>query len=168
MFISASLTSSLSQNVDRENSNKVKQEEGALAVARIKAQARNVRTEGFWCGTTTLTWCYPKTQADSEAYSVIAAAKAQAERTKIDALAQAEAIRLTAEAEAEAIRIKAAADGDVVDQFAREMEMKRVEVLRIQAFGDRTVFVPSDGPRNQMGTAMAMGMAAAMGSDARK
>ena len=30
-------------NVDRENSNKVKQEEGALSVARIKAMARNVR-----------------------------------------------------------------------------------------------------------------------------
>ncbi|KAI0038819.1 hypothetical protein FA95DRAFT_1137154 [Auriscalpium vulgare] len=29
-------------NVDRENSNKVKQEEGTLAVARIKAKARNV------------------------------------------------------------------------------------------------------------------------------
>ena len=30
-------------NVDRENSNKVKQEKGALSVARIKAMARNVR-----------------------------------------------------------------------------------------------------------------------------
>lgn len=30
------------QNVDRENSNKIKQEEGALAVARVKAQSRNV------------------------------------------------------------------------------------------------------------------------------
>ncbi|KAH0830485.1 hypothetical protein J3R83DRAFT_1935 [Lanmaoa asiatica] len=136
-------------NVDRENSNKVKQEEGALSVARIKAQARN-------------------TQADSEAYSVIAAAKAQAERTKIEALAQGEAIRLTAEAEAEAIRIKAAADADVVDQFAREMEMRRVEVSRIKAFGHKTIFVPSEGPGNQMGGAMAMGMAAAMGSDGRK
>ncbi len=29
-------------NVDRENSNKVKQEEGVLAVTRIKAQAHNV------------------------------------------------------------------------------------------------------------------------------
>lgn len=29
-------------NVDRENSNKVKQEEGALSVARIRAMARNV------------------------------------------------------------------------------------------------------------------------------
>ncbi|KAH7889794.1 hypothetical protein F5I97DRAFT_1847364 [Phlebopus sp. FC_14] len=136
-------------NVDRENSNKVKQEEGSLSVTRIKAQARN-------------------TQADSEAYSVIAAAKAQAERTKIEAFAQAEAIRLTAEAEAEAIRIKATADAGVIDQFAREMEMRRVEVSRIQAFGDRTIFVPSEGPGGQMGNAMAMGMAAAMGSEARK
>lgn len=109
-----------------------------------------------------------KTQADAEAYSVIAAAKAQAERTKIEALAQAEAIRLTAEAEAEATRIKAAADAAVVDQFAREMGMRRVEVSRIKAFGHRTVFAPSDGPGNQMGTAMAIGMASAMGSDARK
>ncbi|KAH9013130.1 hypothetical protein EDB85DRAFT_2034719 [Lactarius pseudohatsudake] len=31
------------QNVDHENSNKVKQEEGVLSVARIKAQARAVR-----------------------------------------------------------------------------------------------------------------------------
>jgi hypothetical protein len=29
-------------NVDRENSNKVKQEEGALAVAQIKSKALNV------------------------------------------------------------------------------------------------------------------------------
>ena len=29
-------------NVDRENSNKVKQEEGALSVAKIKAKSRNV------------------------------------------------------------------------------------------------------------------------------
>ena len=28
--------------MDRENSNRIKQEEGALAVARIKAQAQNV------------------------------------------------------------------------------------------------------------------------------
>ncbi|KAG9318383.1 hypothetical protein JVU11DRAFT_474 [Chiua virens] len=136
-------------NVDRENSNKVKQEEGALSVARIRAQARN-------------------TQADSEAYSVIAAAKAEAERTKIEALAQAEAIRLTAEAEAEATRIKAAADADVVDQFAREMGMRRVEVSRIQAFGNKTIFASSDGPGSQMGGAVAMGMAAAMGSHARE
>jgi regulator of protease activity HflC (stomatin/prohibitin superfamily) len=136
-------------NVDRENSNKVKQEEGSLAVARIKAKARN-------------------TQADSEAYSVVAAAKAQAERTKIEAEAQAEATRLTAEAEAEAIRIKANADAKVVDQFAREMELRRVEVQRVRAFGNKTIFVPSDGPGAAMGSTMAMGLAAGLGTDARK
>lgn len=36
------------QNVDRENSNKVKQEEGALAVARIKAQSHNVSPDFFY------------------------------------------------------------------------------------------------------------------------
>ena len=42
IYPSPSLTGSFTQNVDRENSNKIKQEEGALAVARIKAQAQNV------------------------------------------------------------------------------------------------------------------------------
>ncbi|KAJ3726293.1 hypothetical protein EV361DRAFT_927115 [Lentinula raphanica] len=134
-------------NVDRENSNKVKQEEGALSVARIKAQARN-------------------TQADAEAYSVVAAAKAQAQRTRIEAEAQAEATRMAAEAEAEAIRIKAAADAQVSDQFAREMELRRMEVAKVQAYGEKTVFVPSDGAGAQMGSAMALGMAAGMGADA--
>ena len=35
-------------NVDRENSNKVKQEEGQLSVARIKAQSRNVRLRSYF------------------------------------------------------------------------------------------------------------------------
>ncbi|KAJ4488234.1 hypothetical protein J3R30DRAFT_3667623 [Lentinula aciculospora] len=135
-------------NVDRENSNKVKQEEGALSVARIKAKARN-------------------TQADSEAYSVVAAAKAQAQRTRIEAEAQAEATRLAAEADAEAIRIKATADAGVIDQFAREMELRRVEVAKVKAYGEKTVFVPSDGAGAQMGSAMALGMAAGMGADRR-
>lgn len=126
----------------------MKQEEGALSVARIKAQARN-------------------TQADSEAYSVVAAAKAQAQRTRIEAEAQAEATRLAAQADAEAIRIKAAADAQVSDEFAREMELRRMEVTKVRAYGAKTVFVPSDGPGSQMGSAMAMGMAAGMGADRR-
>lgn len=109
-----------------------------------------------------------QTQADAEAYSVVAAAKAQAESTKIEAEAQAEATRLTAQAEAEAIRIKAEADAKVVDQFAREMELRRVEVQRVRAFGSKTVFVPSDGAGAAMGNAMAIGLAAGMGSDSRK
>lgn len=35
-------------NVDRENSNKIKQEEGALSVARVKAQTRNVSLSPFF------------------------------------------------------------------------------------------------------------------------
>lgn len=136
-------------NVDRENSNKIKQEEGAFAVARIKAKARN-------------------TTADAEAYGVVAAAKAQAQRLQIEAEAQAQATRMAAEADAEAIRIRAVADADVRDQFAREMEMRRVEVTRIKAFGSKTVFVPTDGMGAQMGSALATGMAVGMGADARK
>ncbi|KAJ7684924.1 hypothetical protein DFH06DRAFT_1156894 [Mycena polygramma] len=135
-------------NVDRENQNRVKQEEGALAVARIKAKSQNAL-------------------ADAEAYSVIAAAKAQAERTKIEAEAHAQATRMAAEADAEAIRMKAEADGKVVDQFAREMELRRMEVTRIKAYGNKTVFV-SEGAGAQMGQAMATGMAAGMGADARR
>jgi len=136
-------------NVDRENSNKIKQEEGSLAVARVKAQSRN-------------------TQADAEAYAVIAAAKAQAERVQIEAQAQAKATRVQAEADAEAIRIKALADGNVSDQFAREMEMRRMDVLKVKAYGARTVFVPTEGVGAQFGNAMATGLATGLGVDARK
>ncbi|KAG6833182.1 hypothetical protein H0H87_010244 [Tephrocybe sp. NHM501043] len=136
-------------NVDRENSNKVKQEEGALAVSRIKAQSANA-------------------QADAEAYKIVTAAKAQAQRLKIEAEAQAEATRLAAQAEAEAIRIKAQADGQVQDQFAREMQLRRTEIRRVQAYGTKTVFAPVEGPGSQLVNAMAVGMAAGMGADARR
>ncbi|KAI0337416.1 hypothetical protein BDW22DRAFT_1339914 [Trametopsis cervina] len=131
-------------NVDRENSNKIKQEEGALSVARVKAQALN-------------------TQADAEAYSVVAAARAQAERLCIEADAQARATKVAAEAEAEAVRIKAAADAQVLDQFAREMELRRMDVARVQAFGSKTVFVPTEGLGAQMGDLMSKSLAAGMG-----
>lgn len=123
----------------------MKQEEGALAVTQIKAQQAN-------------------TQADAEAYRVIAAAKAQAQRIKIEAEAQAQATRMQAEAEAEAIQTKAKADALVVDQFAREMEFRRLEVARIKAYGSKTVFVPTDSAGSQMGSALALGMAASMGA----
>jgi regulator of protease activity HflC (stomatin/prohibitin superfamily) len=134
-------------NVDRENSNKVKQEEGVLSVARIKAQSRN-------------------TESDAEAYSIIAAAKAIAERTRIEAEAAAHATRLAAEAEAEAIRIKSRADADVGDAFAQEMGRRRQEVRRVAAFGNKAVFVPTEA----MGVAAPtlVGMAAGVGADMRK
>lgn len=122
----------------------MKQEEGALAVARIKAQARN-------------------TQADAEAYSVIASAKAFAQKTRIEAEAQAEATRIAADADAEAIRVKANADAQVADHFAREMQMRRIEVEKVKQYGNRTIFVPTD---TNIASAMATGMAAGMGASA--
>ncbi|TFY79850.1 hypothetical protein EWM64_g4160 [Hericium alpestre] len=134
-------------NVDRENSNKVKQQEGALSVARIQAQSLN-------------------TKADAEAYSVVAAAKAAAQRTQIAAEAEAAATRIRAEAEAEAIRVKARADTDVTDNFAREMQMRRIEVERVGAYGNKTVFVPTEGMH--AAAPMWAGMAAGLGADMRK
>lgn len=72
---------------------------------------------------------------------------------------------MAAKAEADAILTKADADAQVVDRFAREMEMRRIEVSKVRAYGDRTIFVPSDGPGAQMGNYLAIGMAAGLGSD---
>lgn len=98
---------------------------------------------------------------------MVTAAKAQAQKLQIEAEAQAKATRLAAEADAEAIRIKAEADAKVNDQFAREMEFRRMEVSRVKAFGSRTVFVPTEGLGAQMGSAMTAGMAAGMGASSK-
>jgi regulator of protease activity HflC (stomatin/prohibitin superfamily) len=86
---------------------------------------------------------------------------------KIEAEAQAEATRLAAEADAEAIRVKAEADAQVLDQFAREMELRRMEVQKVRAYGARTVFVP-ESQAAAVSSAMAVGLAAGVGADARK
>ena len=39
--------------------------------------------------------------------------------------------------------MRATADGEVRDVFAQGMQMRRVEVERVRAFGNRTVFVPA-------------------------
>jgi hypothetical protein len=44
------------------------------------------------------------------------------------------------------------------------MELRRIEVAKIQAYGSKAVFVPSESAGSQMGSAMALGMAASMGS----
>jgi len=105
-------------------------------------------------------------EADAEAYSIIAAARAVAERTRIEAEAHAHATRFAAEAEAEATRIKARADADVGNAFAQEMGRRRQEVARVAAFGNKAVFVPTEA----MGVAAPSlaGMAAGMGADLRK
>ncbi|KAF8729392.1 hypothetical protein AX14_006158 [Amanita brunnescens Koide BX004] len=132
-------------NVDRENSNKIKIEEGVLSVARIKAQVEN-------------------SKADAEAYQIVAAAKAQAQRLRIEAEAHAEATRLNADAEAGAIRIRAEADAAITDLFAREMQMRRIEVTKVQAYGSKTVFAPLEGAGSQLGNSMAAGLAAGLGA----
>ncbi|KAH8114186.1 band 7 domain-containing protein [Phellopilus nigrolimitatus] len=139
-------------NVDRENSNKVKKEEGAFSVAKIKSQALN-------------------TQADADAYKVVAAARAAAQATQIAAEAEAEATRLAARAEAEAVRSRAAADAGVQEPFAREVLLRRVDVQRVAAYGDRAVFVPvgaGGGGANlaeQAGNALVTGFAAGLGAE---
>jgi regulator of protease activity HflC (stomatin/prohibitin superfamily) len=136
-------------NVDRENSNRVKHEQGALQVEQVKAQSR-------------------KTQADAEAYTVVTTAKARAEARQIAAEAEAEATRLTARAEADAIRLRAEAEHSIPDSFAREMQRSRLEVNKVAAYGNRTLFVPTNfgGDGSTIGNAMALGMAAGIGANA--
>ncbi|KAF8516339.1 band 7 domain-containing protein [Hysterangium stoloniferum] len=131
-------------NVDRENSNKIKQEEGALSVARIKAQTRN-------------------TQADSDAYNAVTTARAAAQALQIETEARADATRLIAKAEADAIRLRALADADVKDHFAQEMELRRLDVERVRSYGNKTIFVPTAEAGARAGDHMAFGLAAAMG-----
>ena len=107
-----------------------------------------------------------KTTADAEAYKVVAAARAAAESTRIDAEARAEATLILAKARAEAIRLQAEADAAVTDQFAREMMLRRNEVDRVGAFGNKTVFVSGEGLASQAGSAMTIGLAEAKGAQA--
>jgi len=134
-------------NVDRENSNKVKIQQGMLEVARV--QALSTRTE-----------------ADARAYTIVAKAKADGEALRIAAEAQAAATRMAAQAEADAIRSRAEADQGVEDSFAREMSKRRVEVLKVQAYGNRAIFVPTEtgtGNAGGVGSALALGMGMAQG-----
>lgn len=136
-------------NLDRENANRIKKEQGTLQVAQVQASAR-------------------KTQADADAYAIVADAKARAEALQIEATARAEATRLAARADADAIRLKASADQDVTDGFAREMQARRVEVQRVAAYGNKTVFVPMEGAGGNIHTALTMGLAGSLGSDLKK
>ncbi|KAL8279263.1 hypothetical protein RQP46_008300 [Phenoliferia psychrophenolica] len=136
-----------SSNVERENSNRVKKEEGSLQVAQVQARQR-------------------KTDADAGAYALVAQAKAQAEGVKIAAQAEAEAIRITAKADAEAIALRGDADSLVKDGHARAIQVARIEVQRVSAFGDKTVFVPTE---STVGANVAAGFGLATGgNEARK
>lgn len=99
-----------------------------------------------------------KTEADARAYTIIAQAKADAEALEIAAKAKASATRLAAQADADALVTKANAGAGVKDEFAREMELRRLEVQRVGAYGNKTVFV-GDGA----GGAAGAGATAAQG-----
>ena len=94
---------------------------------------------------------------------MVAAARAAAESTQIAAQAQAEATRMQARAEAEAMQVRAKADSDVLDEFARTIALQRVEVQRVNAYGNRTVFAPF-GQAEQMSNALAVGFASNVGA----
>lgn len=100
-----------------------------------------------------------QTEADARAYSVVAQAKADAESLGIKAQAQAEATRIAAQADADALRMKAEASAAVSDEFAREMERRRLEVQRVGAFGNRTVFVGDSVGAAAAGSNVAQGYA---------
>jgi hypothetical protein len=54
----------------------------------------------------------------------------------------------------------------VTDAFAREMGMRRLEVQRVGAFGQRTVFVPTEGMGAAAGSALLTGMSLGLGGKA--
>ncbi|KAK4051584.1 hypothetical protein OIV83_002724 [Microbotryomycetes sp. JL201] len=111
-------------NVDRENMNRVRAQEGQLQVAQVQAQQR-------------------QTEADAMAYTTLAEARAKAEAITIKARAEAEAMCIAAEAEARAIEARNTADSNVKDSQARAMQLARTEVQRVSAYGSKTVFVPT-------------------------
>lgn len=86
---------------------------------------------------------------------------------QIEAEAQAHATRLAAEADAEAIKIKAKADAAVEDPYAREKGLRRIEIARVQAFGSKTVFVPTEAAGTKMADYYSFGLATGMGAQAR-
>ena len=52
------------------------------------------------------------------------------------------------------------------DEFAREIAFRRVEVSRVQAFGERTTFVSAEmGANSGMAGALATGYAARKGAE---
>jgi len=78
---------------------------------------------------------------------------------------------MAAKAESDAVLLKAKADAEVKDSFAREMGMRRVEIDRISAFGNNTIFVPTDASSplgnsavGGIGHAMSLGLANGLGS----
>ncbi|KAH9069859.1 hypothetical protein EDB83DRAFT_414424 [Lactarius deliciosus] len=133
------------QNVDHENSNKVKQEEGVCSVARIKAQARTVRHSSHR-PTPSLTTCLSRPR-----------------RRRILDRRGAHATEFAVEAVV--IRIKARVDAEVTDEFAQETSRRRQEIQRIATFGHKAVFIPTEVM--DVASQVLAGMVAGIGVDLR-
>jgi hypothetical protein len=127
-----------SSNLDRENNNRKKKQEGDLRVAQLQNEQATQK-------------------AENDAVAAIAAAKGKAEALRLEAEARAQATLVQARAEAEAARILAEAEGAIPGQFAQGQARARLEVERTKAYGNKTVFVSADMP--QLGGAMALSQA---------
>ncbi|TXT15518.1 hypothetical protein VHUM_00021 [Vanrija humicola] len=128
-----------SANLDRENANKRRKQEGDAKVLELQNAMK-------------------RATAETDAQNTIQAARAKAESALIQAEADAKAIKVRAEAQAQAVRVQAAIDAEIRDDFARGLAKSRVEVERTRAFGSRTVFAPIEA--YQSGGMVGMGMVA--------
>lgn len=114
-----------SANLDRENANKRRKQEGEARVLELQNAMKRATVE-------------------TENANAIARARAKAESLTIEAEAEATAIKLRAEAHAEATKTQARVDAAIEDEFARELAQGRLEIERTRAYGDKTVFAPMD------------------------
>ncbi|KAH8917629.1 band 7 domain-containing protein [Atractiella rhizophila] len=129
-----------SANLDRENANRRRKQEGDARVLELQNAMK-------------------RATAETEAANTLAAARARAEALTIQAEAEGRAIRLRADAEAEAVRIRGEADKEVTSLYAQDIAKRRVEVERTKAFGNRTVFAPLEAMSNGgVGGFAALGM----------
>ncbi|KAG8822396.1 hypothetical protein FRC17_009570, partial [Serendipita sp. 399] len=97
--------------------NGVKKEQGRLEAAHVQAQTK-------------------QQEANADAYTVVAAAKGTVEALEIN--------RADSGCRCSFYPHWTTADKDIEDPFAREMNASGVEVSRVQACGNRAMFIPAE------------------------
>ncbi|CAG8634061.1 9823_t:CDS:2 [Acaulospora colombiana] len=145
---------------------------GILSVSTIKPDTSESSSNGK-ATSASHTVEYPDPRSCQVLFASISSGEWVTEQTilsttlKLAAEAQAEATKIAALAEADAIRSRGEADGNIKDDFARQMGVSRMEVRRVEAFGNRTVFVPTETNGNGgIGSAMALGLGMSQGMKA--
>lgn len=126
-----------SANLDRENANKRRKQEGEARVLELQNAMKRATVE-------------------TENTNAIARARAKAEALTIEAEAEAAATKFRAEAAAAATRTQANVDAEIRDEFARDLAQGRLEIERTRAYGNGTVFAPMEALRS--GGMVGMGM----------